>query len=43
MLGLPFEGTIHRGVDDAWNIAAVLNQVLFQRESGDEKGWKTDP
>ena len=32
LLGLPFEGTIHRGVDDAWNIAAVLNRVLFQRD-----------
>ena len=32
LIGLPFEGTIHRGVDDAWNIAAVLNRVLFQRD-----------
>ena len=31
LLGMPFEGTIHRGVDDAWNIAAVLDRVLFQR------------
>ena len=31
MLGFPFEGTIHRGVDDAWNIAAVLDWVLFGR------------
>jgi len=31
LLGLPFEGTIHRGVDDAWNIAAVLDRVLFRR------------
>lgn len=31
LLGLPFEGTIHRGVDDAWNIAAVLDRVLFGR------------
>jgi inhibitor of KinA sporulation pathway (predicted exonuclease) len=29
LLGLPFEGTIHRGVDDAWNIAAVLERVLL--------------
>jgi inhibitor of KinA sporulation pathway (predicted exonuclease) len=36
MLGLPFEGTIHRGVDDAWNIAAVLNRVLFQRGTLDQ-------
>lgn len=32
-LGLPFEGTIHRGVDDAWNIAAVLDKVLFGRNA----------
>jgi inhibitor of KinA sporulation pathway (predicted exonuclease) len=32
LLGMPFEGTIHRGVDDAWNIAAVLERVLFQRD-----------
>ena len=36
MLGLPFEGTIHRGMDDAWNIAAVLNRVLFQRGTLDQ-------
>jgi len=29
LLGLPFEGTAHRGVDDAWNIAAVLARVLL--------------
>lgn len=31
LLDLPFEGTIHRGVDDAWNIAAVLSRVLLGR------------
>lgn len=31
LLGLPFEGTVHRGVDDAWNIAAVLDRVLLGR------------
>ena len=31
LLGLTFEGTIHRGVDDAWNIAAVLERVLLGR------------
>ena len=31
LLGLAFEGTIHRGVDDAWNIAAVLERVLLGR------------
>ena len=29
LLGLPFEGTIHRGVDDAWNIAAMLARMLL--------------
>ena len=32
LLGLTFEGTLHRGVDDAWNIAAVLERVLFGRD-----------
>jgi len=32
LVGLPFEGTIHRGVDDAWNIAAVLSRVLLGRD-----------
>jgi inhibitor of KinA sporulation pathway (predicted exonuclease) len=32
LLDLPFEGTIHRGVDDAWNIAAVLGGVLLARD-----------
>lgn len=27
-LGLPLEGTHHRGGDDAWNIAALLNYLL---------------
>jgi inhibitor of KinA sporulation pathway (predicted exonuclease) len=27
-LGIPLEGTHHRGVDDAWNIAAILAAVL---------------
>lgn len=28
LTGLPLEGTHHRGVDDAWNIAALLAQAL---------------
>lgn len=28
LLDKPFEGTLHRGMDDAWNIAAVLDRVL---------------
>lgn len=27
-LGLPLEGTHHRGIDDAWNIAAILAFLL---------------
>jgi inhibitor of KinA sporulation pathway (predicted exonuclease) len=26
--GLPLEGTHHRGVDEAWNIAAILGRLL---------------
>ena len=32
LMDLPFEGTIHRGIDDAWNIAAVLSRVLLTRD-----------
>ena len=28
LLGQPLEGTHHRGVDDAWNIAAIMCQLL---------------
>jgi inhibitor of KinA sporulation pathway (predicted exonuclease) len=28
MLGLPLEGTHHRGDDDAWNIATILSYLL---------------
>lgn len=28
LLGLPLEGTHHRGHDDAWNVAAVLAELL---------------
>jgi len=31
LIGLPFEGTLHRGVDDAWNIAAMLSRMLLDR------------
>jgi inhibitor of KinA sporulation pathway (predicted exonuclease) len=27
-LGVAFEGTHHRGIDDAWDIAAILQQLL---------------
>jgi inhibitor of KinA sporulation pathway (predicted exonuclease) len=38
-LKLPLEGTHHRGVDDAWNIAAILWEILRRgrQESGGEK------
>jgi len=32
LIGLPFEGTLHRGVDDAWNIAAMLSRMLLARD-----------
>jgi inhibitor of KinA sporulation pathway (predicted exonuclease) len=28
LLNMPLEGTHHRGVDDAWNIAAILAEIL---------------
>lgn len=33
-LGLPLEGTHHRGVDDAWNIGRILSTILLQRRTG---------
>jgi inhibitor of KinA sporulation pathway (predicted exonuclease) len=33
-LGLPLEGTHHRGIDDAWNIAAILAHVLRAARAG---------
>lgn len=30
LLHLPLEGTHHRGVDDAWNIAGILAKLLLQ-------------
>lgn len=32
-LDLPMEGTHHRGVDDAWNAAAVLRELLKRLQS----------
>ncbi|OWK46638.1 3'-5' exonuclease [Fimbriiglobus ruber] len=37
ILGLPLEGTHHRGHDDAWNIAAVLGGVLKSTRSSTDK------
>lgn len=34
LMGLPLEGTHHRGHDDAWNIAAVLARVLGAAREG---------
>lgn len=28
LIGLPLEGTLHRGVDDAWSIAGILAEIL---------------
>ena len=33
MLGLPLEGTQHRGDDDAWNIAHILATLLLRQRS----------
>ena len=33
-MGLPLEGTHHRGGDDAWNIAAILSRVLCSSRVG---------
>lgn len=33
-LGLPLEGTHHRAGDDAWNIAAILAEVLRRARVG---------
>ena len=33
-LGLPLEGTHHRGADDAWNIAGVLCRLLRRNRNG---------
>jgi len=34
LLSIPFEGTHHRGVDDAWNIAAILSRIILAMRSG---------
>ncbi len=42
--GLPLEGTHHRGGDDAWNIAALLVQLLEgMREAGDVRSGTPVP
>lgn len=33
LLGLPLEGTHHRGHDDAWNVAGILAEVLKRLRS----------
>lgn len=33
LLGLKLEGTHHRGHDDAWNIAAILAEMLKRVKS----------
>lgn len=30
LLDMPLEGTHHRGVDDAWNIAGILSELLIK-------------
>ena len=43
LLGLPLEGTHHRGHDDAWNIAAVLGKVLGAMRGGLRGGLPGTP
>lgn len=31
LLDIPLEGTHHRGVDDAWNIAGILSELVLNR------------
>ena len=33
LLGTPLEGTHHRGVDDAWNIAGILSELILKRRN----------
>jgi inhibitor of KinA sporulation pathway (predicted exonuclease) len=33
ILNIPLEGTHHRGHDDAWNIAAILAELLIARRA----------
>lgn len=33
VLNLPLDGTHHRGVDDAWNIAGILSKLLLQNRA----------
>lgn len=34
-LGIPLEGTHHRGEDDAWNIALILGRIIQAARSGE--------
>lgn len=34
ILDLPLEGTHHRGMDDAWNIAVILSRLLLDGRNG---------
>jgi inhibitor of KinA sporulation pathway (predicted exonuclease) len=31
LMHLPLEGTLHRGVDDAWNTALILSELILQQ------------
>lgn len=42
MLGLPLEGTHHRGGDDAWNIARILAWLLAAARAGGEAALTHD-
>jgi inhibitor of KinA sporulation pathway (predicted exonuclease) len=37
-IGIPLEGTHHRGADDAWNIAAILGRIITAARRGGSPG-----
>jgi inhibitor of KinA sporulation pathway (predicted exonuclease) len=43
LLGLPLEGTHHRGDDDAWNIAAILSTMLRRSRPPLQEQQALDP
>jgi len=34
LLHVPFDGTLHRGVDDAWNTALILSTLILRQRGG---------
>lgn len=40
LLGIPFEGTQHRGDDDAWNTAKILGAMIGMQRIGYQMGYE---